>query len=185
MLAVASRVTGLCAGVFLAVLCGPSALAASRPAILPPPQPTSATPVAAIPSSGPHFTDYLWSPDVDVSVHVGLYGDCTGQAPLTHSEVAIDSCVAGQGPYFVGHGLPGLFGGLLSLKVGNSIDYYDAVGDLTVYHVDRLLTLPRSEVDYIPGSAATFQTCTSATGLVDLVVGVSAPTVAHPGILVD
>ncbi|MGC1184153.1 MAG: hypothetical protein WBA31_03245 [Candidatus Dormiibacterota bacterium] len=185
MLAVGSRVTGFCAVLALAVLSGPSVLAAHRPAVPPPPLPTYALSVNATPASNQVLTDYLWSPDTDLAVHVGLYGDCTGQTPLTHSEAAIDSCVPGPGPYFVGHGLPGLFGGLLSLKIGDSIYYYDAVGELTVYHVYQLLTLPRKEAGYIPGSAATFQTCTNGTGLVDLLVGVSAAAVARPGILVN
>lgn len=170
-------VTALLAVVALAVVCAASALAT--------PLPTYAVPVAAAVASGPDFTDYLWSPDTDLSVHVGLYGDCAGQTPLTHAEVAIDSCVTGEGPYFVGHDLPGLFAGLLNLRVGDSIYWYNGHGQLTVYRVYGLFTLPSNKVGYVPGSAATFQTCTNAIGLVDRLVVVSAPAVGHPGILVN
>jgi|GEM_PF-6097700 len=179
----ALRLTVLLVAVGLAIVCSDSALAAHRPAIPPTPLPRYAVPVAPAPASGPLFTDYLWSPDTNLSVHVGLYGDCTGRTPLTHAEVAIDSCVAGEGPYFVGHGLPGLFAGLLNLRVGDSIYSYDAQGRLTVYTVYSLLTLPWNQVGYVPGSAATFQTCINATGLVDRLVAVSAPALGHPGIL--
>jgi sortase (surface protein transpeptidase) len=99
--------------------------------------------------------------------------------------VAIDSCVTGEGPYFVGHDLLGLFAGLLNLRVGDSIDWYNAEGQLTVYRVYLLSTLPSTQVSYVSGSAATFQTCTNATGVVDRLVGVSAPAVGHPGLLVN
>lgn len=177
------RVTALLVAVGLAIVCSAPALAAHRRGSLPTPLPTYAVPIAAVPAPGPLFSDYLWSPDTDLSVHVGLYGDCTGRTPLTRAEVAIDSCVTGEGPYFVGHGLPGLFAGLLNLGVGDSIYWYNAQGRLTVYTVYSLLTLPWNKVGYVPGSAATFQTCINATGLVDRLVVVSAPAVGHPGIL--
>ena len=182
---IVSRLTALLAVLALAVVCTVSALATYRRQVPPTPLPTYAVPVAATPVSGPALTDYLWSPDTPLSVHVGLYGDCTGQTPLTHSEVAIDSCVTGEGPYFVGHDLPGLFAGLLNLRVGDSIDWYNAEGQLTVYRVYLLSTLLSSQVSYVSGSAATFQTCTDATGVVDRLVVVSAPAVGHPGLLVN
>jgi hypothetical protein len=179
------RVPALPAALALAVVCVASGLVTHRSVAPPAPLPAYAVRVAAAPAAGPAFTDYLWSPDTDLAVHVGLYGDCTGRTPLTHSQVAIDSCVTGEGPYFVGHDLPGLFAGLLSLRVGDSIDWYNAEGQLTVYHVYRLLTVPSSMVGYVAGSAATLQTCTNATGLVDRLVVVSASAVGHPGILVN
>jgi hypothetical protein len=179
----APRVTALLVAVGLVIVCSAPAQAAYRRAIPPTHLPIYAVPVAAAPALGPLFTDYLWSPDTDLSVHVGIYGDCTGRTPLTHVEVAIDSCVAGEGPYFVGHGLPGLFAGLLNLRVGDSIYWYNARARLTVYTVYSLLTVPWNKVGYVHGSAATFQTCINATGLVDRLVVVSAPAVGHPGIL--
>lgn len=184
MRVMAHRLAALLAVFALAVVGATSALARYRREVPRTPLPTYTVPIAAAPASGPVFTDYLWSPDTDLSVHVGLYGDCTGQTPLTRSEVAIDSCVIGEGPYFVGHDLPGLFTGLLNLRVGDSIYWYNAEGQLTIYLVYRLFTVPSSEVGYVSGSAATFQTCTNATGLVDRVVVVSAPAVDHPGLLV-
>jgi hypothetical protein len=179
----AVRLTAVLVAVGVAILCSAPGLAAHRRAMPRVPLPSYAVPVAAVPAPGPLFTDYLWSPDTDLSIHVGLYGDCSGRTPLTHAEVAIDSCVTGQGPYFVGHGLPGLFAGLLNLSVGDSIYWYNAEGRLTVYTVNSLLTLPWNRVGYVPGSAATFQTCINGTGLVDRLVAVSAPAVGHPGIL--
>ena len=184
MRVIASRVTALLAVLAVAVLGAASVLATHRRATVPSPLPATAVPVAATSALGPLFTDYLWSPDTDLSVHVGLYGDCTGQTPLTHSEVAIDSCVTGEGPYFVGHDLPGLFAGLLNLRVGDSIYWYNAEGQLTEYQVYSLLTVPSNQVGYVPGSAATFQTCTNATGLVDRLVVVSSLPARHPGIAV-
>lgn len=185
MRVIAGRVTAQLAVVALAVVSAASPLGTHRSAPAPTPLPTYAVPVDAAPALGPLLADYLWSPDTDLSVHVGLYGDCTGQTPLTHSEVAIDSCVTGEGPYFVGHDLPGLFAGLLNLRVGDSIYWYSAEGQLTVYHVYRLLTLPSNKVGYVPGSAATFQTCTNATGLVDRLVAVTGPSARHLGIVVN
>ena len=181
----ASRLTALLAVVALAVVGAVSGPATHRPATVPMPLPASAVPVAATSALGRLFTDYLWSPDTDLSVHVGLYGDCTGQSPLTHSEVAIDSCVTGEGPYFVGHDLPGLFAGLLDLRVGDSIYWYNAEGQLTEYQVYSLLTVASNQVGYVPGSAATFQTCTNVTGLVDRLVVVSSPPARHLGIAVN
>jgi len=181
----AGRVSALLGVIALGGVCAASGLTTHRTAVGQKPLPTYAVPVAAAPASSPIFTDYLWSPDTDLSVPVGLYGDCTGQTPLSHSEVAIDSCVPGEGPYFVGHDLPGLFAGLLNLRIGDSIYWYNAEGQLTVYHVYLLSTLPSNMVGYVPGSAATFQTCTNATGLVDRLVAVSASAMGHPGILVN
>ena len=70
--------------------------------------------------------DLLISADGTLDTTVTIYGDCSGQTELTHSQAAIDTCVSGR-TYFVGHNA-GVFTPLLDLGAGDIITYYDDKG---------------------------------------------------------
>ena len=124
---------------------------------------------AGVDARNPH--NLVFTADHSVFTPVGIYADCTGETPLTHTAAAIDTCVFGL-HYFIGHN-PGVFSGLMSARVGSLIGYYDASGRLHRYEVVADRTWMRN--DGVPppveaGEVAQFQTCVTADGSVDRIL---------------
>ena len=113
----------------------------------------------------------LRSEDGAINTYVGTYGDCSGQAALTHASAAIDTCVPGVN-YFIGHN-PGVFTPLIDAHVGTRLDYYDAQGTLHRYRV--VSVRPWARDAGVPPPAlknvvAQFQTCITLDGSLDQIL---------------
>ena len=83
----------------------------------------------------------------------------TGQAALTHTSVAIDTCVP-RDTYFVGHN-PGLFTPLVSDQPGAVLTYYDGSGTAHRYVIQGSVDVVLADGAPTPpaGTVAQFQTC--------------------------
>jgi hypothetical protein len=146
------------------------------PTLAPTPRPT-ARPTAPPPPPPPPAPprNLLRSADGRLYTGVGVYGDCTGRTPLTHSEAAIDTCVTGR-TYFVGHN-PGVFTPLLSESVGSVITWWDGAGHAHVMRVVavRKWTAANGVPPPVSGAVvAQFQTCANADGSVDWIYDATA-----------
>jgi hypothetical protein len=121
------------------------------------------------PAAGPHSV--LQTPDGSLDVAVETYGDCSGEAPLTHAAAAIDTCITGL-TYFIGHN-PGVFTPLMRLGVASKLYYFDAGGRPHHLQVIAARTWLRDAGVPPPvrsGEAAQFQTCVTADGSVDRIL---------------
>jgi hypothetical protein len=132
----------------------------SAPSTVIRPQQVHGLPTA--PTTGPR--NLLVSADGSLDTPVTVYDDCSGQAELTHTAAAIDTCVGGR-TYFVGHNA-GVFTPLLDLGVGDLITWYDDHG---AAHRLRIVRARDDWVrdDGVPPLAtaavvAQFQTCETA-----------------------
>lgn len=137
----------------------PTATPAPPPPPPPPPPPTR-------PPAPPR--NLLRSDDGRLATGVGIYSDCSGNTPLTHSEAAIDTCVTGR-TYFVGHN-PGVFTPLLSESVGSIITWWD--GNATAHRLRivavRSWTWSNGVPPPVSGAVtAQFQTCEVSDGSKD------------------
>lgn len=149
--------------------------AASTPVPVPAPVVHAPTPRPAPPPPPPPvLRNYLTSGDGTLHTAVGVYTDCTGQTPLTHSEAAIDTCIPGP-TYFVGHNV-GVFTPLMHMGVGSIITYYDGNGVAHVWRVAYEIAswtaangVPPAQG---PGVVAQFQTCDVPDGSIDRILDV-------------
>jgi hypothetical protein len=115
--------------------------------------------------------DRLVSTDIALDTGVGVYGDCTRAAELTHASAAIDACLPGRN-YFIGHN-PGVFTPLLDLKVGNTVTYFDAGGTPHPYRIVGVRTWNRfwgSPPFVQPDVTAQFQTCLTPDAVWDRIL---------------
>jgi hypothetical protein len=151
--------------------------AASTPVPVPAPvrpRPPLPRPPAPAPAAPAMLRNLVTSGDGTLHTGVGVYGDCTGQTPLTHAESAIDSCIPGP-LYFVGHNV-GVFTPLMHMGVGATITYYDGSGTGHAWRVVSVRSAWHS-ADGVPSVTqgdvvAQFQTCVVPDGSVDRILDV-------------
>jgi hypothetical protein len=152
--------------------------AASVPVPVPVPVPVVSRPAAPPPPPAPPpvVRNYLTSGDGTLRTGVGVYGDCSGQTPLTHATAAIDTCVGGP-LYFVGHNV-GVFTPLMHMDVGAIITYYDGAATAHAWRVVSVRANWASANGVPPATGpdvvAQFQTCVVADGSVDRILDVVA-----------
>jgi hypothetical protein len=120
------------------------------------------------PVSAPHavvLRNHLTSDDGTLGARVGVYTDCSGNAPLSRVEAAIDTCIPSP-TYFVGHNA-GVFSPLMHMGIGSLITYYDGNASAHVWRVVAIhggWDRSRGRPPAAPGAVAQFQTCTSPDG---------------------
>ena len=144
----------------------PTAVPAPAPTAVPTAPPRTAAPAPAAPPPPPR--NLLRSADGKLDTGVGIYSDCGGSTPLTHTEAAVDTCVT-QDTYFVGHN-PGVFTPLLSESVGSIITWWDSAGTAHRLRISSVRTWmsangvpPKSSGAVV----AQFQTCYNLSGSED------------------
>jgi hypothetical protein len=155
------------AAIVVAALSRPASAAPARVNVTAP-QPRS------LPTPPPVRRNYLTSGDGTLGTSVGVYADCSGRTPLTHSEAAIDTCFDGPA-YFVGHNA-GVFTPLMHMGVGALITYHDGNGTAHLWRVVSVRpawhsadgTPPVTEGDVV----AQLQTCAVPDGSIDRILDV-------------
>jgi len=113
----------------------------------------------------------LISADGTLSTGVGVYSDCTGQAPVPRTTAAIDTCIGGV-TYFDGHN-PGVFTPLMSMPIGEVITWWDSAGHahpLRIVAERRWAHTSGTLGPATAGVVAQFQTCITADGSVNLII---------------
>ncbi len=144
------------------------------PTVVPAP-PRTAAPPTSPPAPPPPPRNRLISADGKLNTGVGIYSDCSGATPLTHSSAAIDTCVTGR-TYFVGHN-PGVFTPLLSEGVGSIITWYDGGGSIHRLRIVAVRTWQSANgvPPMVNGSVvAQFQTCENLSGSEDWIYDATA-----------
>ncbi len=148
--------------------------AASTPVPVPAPVVHVPAPAPVAPPPAPVLRNLLTSGDGTLHTAVGVYTDCSGASELTHTEAAIDTCIAGP-TYFVGHNV-GVFTPLMHMGVGSIITYYDGNGVAHVWRVAYEIAswtaakgVPPAQG---PGVVAQFQTCDVPDGSIDRILDV-------------
>lgn len=124
---------------------------------------------APAPGAGPR--NLLTSADATLNTPVGVYGDCSGAAPVPAGMAAVDTCIRGR-TYFVGHN-QGVFTPLMHMGVGSVITWYDARGAVHRYRVVAVRDTAGGAHPLITTShrvAAQFQTCAVTDGSVDRIL---------------
>lgn len=106
---------------------------------------------------------------VGLSLPVGDYRDCHGDAPLTRATVARDWCAPPDTPVLVAHN-PGLFTPLLGAHVGDVAGYWDGHGTLREYRIKRVSRAPSQQAWPVvteDPSDLVLVTCATPDGSVD------------------
>jgi len=137
----------------------PAVAAQSRPPAAPPPPPP------------PPPRNMLISADGTLSTGVGVYSDCTGQAPVPRTTAAIDTCIGGV-TYFDGHN-PGVFTPLMHMGPGAVITWYDnsaASHRLRIVSVRQWVRTDGPPPLATDSVVAQFQTCVADDGSIDRIL---------------
>jgi hypothetical protein len=111
-------------------------------------------------------------PSLGLSLPVGWYGDCLGQAPVPRWGAWRWSCAGANNTYIMAHN-PGTFTPILRLHVGDVVEYGDPAGRVHTYRVSATTIVTNTTLWPLAATDAvslTLQTCWTWDGSRDFIV---------------
>lgn len=137
-------------------------------------------PIAPLTGGQPELITAPMVADLHATV-AGHYADRTGAQPLPHNGAYVDDPLSESRRYLVGHSTPAIFGPLLRLRDGDTVEdrwagYGDGSGQndhMSVYRVVRILAgwpAANGAPPLEPRASVQLQTCENPSGTSDRIV---------------